>query len=304
MWTESKSGAHTGGGDMTSETRVRAEKIIEEFEVILKNVVSTSNIPPRLIRPMAPGSIVCGFVASKYFIGYLPQLGIPTITFMQLQATGVPSAAGFYSFLADRTAQDFCVVELDEGWLDIAEHQRSAHLTAIAGQVIQAELSRRKVNTDMIPFNPVFGQNIYPVQESLVFILMPFTSDLTAIYNGIVKPVVESKGMISRRADDISSNNAVMQDIWRSICEARFIVADITGRNPNVMYELGIAHTIGKEVILIHQIGDDSRFPFDIAHMRVITYENTATGGDALRQKVGATIESVMQKLGGPSIIK
>ena len=88
-----------------------------------------------------------------------------------------------------------------------------------------------------------------------------------------------------------------MNDIWRSICEARFIVADLTGRNPNVMYELGIAHTVGKEVILIHQSGEDPKFPFDISHMRIINYDNTATGGNALRKKVEETIGSVMQKL-------
>jgi len=137
-----------------------------------------------------------------------------------------------------------------------------------------------------------------------VFILMPFTDPLTAIYNSIVKPAIESQGLVARRADEISSNNAVMYDIWRSICEARFIVADLTRRNPNVMYELGIAHTVGKEVILIHQSGEDTKFPFDISHMRIINYENTATGGNALRKKMEENIANVLQKLKSTTVIR
>lgn len=199
--------------------------------------------------------------------------------------------------LADKTAQDFAVVELHDEWLDLPQVEREQTVTAVAVQLIQSELSKQKVNTAMIPIKPIFGHNTYPVQEKLVFTLMPFTNDLTAIYSSIIKPVVEAKGLVSRRADDISSNNAIMQDIWRTICEARFIIADITGRNPNVMYEIGIAHTIGKEVILIHQRGDDAALPFDIAHVRIIIYDNTAIGGGLLKTKIESTIDSVLQKL-------
>jgi hypothetical protein len=88
-----------------------------------------------------------------------------------------------------------------------------------------------------------------------------------------------------------------MDDIWKSVCEARFIIADITDRNPNVMYELGIAHTVGKETILIHQSSGTTRFPFDISHIRIIDYQDTATGGAELRTKLSATISAVLQKL-------
>jgi hypothetical protein len=47
-----------------------------------------------------------------------------------------------------------------------------------------------------------------------------------------------------------------MRNIWKSICEARLVVADLTGGNANVFYELGIAHTVGKETILIAARGD------------------------------------------------
>jgi nucleoside 2-deoxyribosyltransferase len=61
-----------------------------------------------------------------------------------------------------------------------------------------------------------------------------------------------------------------MQSVWQSINEARVVVAELTGRNPNVFYELGIAHTLGKPVIMIAQAIED--VPFDLRHLRCILY--------------------------------
>jgi predicted nucleotide-binding protein len=125
---------------------------------------------------------------------------------------------------------------------------------------------------------------------------MPFASDLTSIYTTLVKPTVEDPrfGLVCRRADDIKSNKAIIQDIWKSVCEARLIIADLSGLNPNVMYELGIAHTLGKETILIYQRGENPKFPFDLAHIRRIEYANDAIGGMKLVDDLRATLESVL----------
>jgi hypothetical protein len=297
MYTETKAGGHTGGGDMPPERKERAGRIIELFEDRLQKIVVSAGVPQRHMRPLAPGTVVCGAFQDIIFVGYLPQLGMPTLSFISLTATGQPSILGFHSFLLDKTTHDFSVVELRESWLDLDEPTRSATLDAVALQVVQNELARVKVPTTMIPFNPTFGPNKYPVQEKLVFVLMPFEPGLTEIYTTVVKPAVEAKGLICRRADDINSNNAIMSDIWKSICEARFIIADLSTRNPNVMYELGVSHTVGKETILIHQDTDGSKFPFDISHFRIINYQNSVTGGLSLKGKLEATIDSVLQKL-------
>ena len=103
---------------------------------------------------------------------------------------------------------------------------------------------------------------------------MPFTADLTKIYQTFIKPTVERPefNLVCRRADDVKSNRAIIQDIWKSLCEARLVIAVLSGLNPNVMYELGVAHTLGKETILIYQRGEDIKFPFDLAHIRRIEY--------------------------------
>ena len=73
-----------------------------------------------------------------------------------------------------------------------------------------------------------------------------------------------------------------MEDIWIGINEAKVVIAEITGKNPNVFYELGIAHTLGKDVILITQNMKD--IPFDLNRYRIIEYEDNSDGYDKLKR--------------------
>lgn len=113
------------------------------------------------------------------------------------------------------------------------------------------------------------------------FILMPFKEELTQIYEGFIKPPLESLGYIVKRADDIYSPTPILKDILNSIEQADMLIAELTGRNPNVFYELGRAHEKGKQVILICQNVDD--VPFDLKHIRLIVYENTPKGYEKLK---------------------
>src|SRR5262249_5677881 len=93
------------------------------------------------------------------------------------------------------------------------------------------------------------------------------------------------------RADEIHSTKAVMDDIWSGICNAGVVVADCTGRNPNVFYELGIAHAVGREVVLLTQ--DSTEVPFDIGHMRHIQYRATPSGFKKLRIDLRKTLTTI-----------
>ena len=244
--------------------------------------------------------MVCGFYKDVYFVGYLPALGMPLINFLMLHGSGPPSSYAFNHFLAEQTGFDFAVVALDTLILSKNHNDQISEMDAIVLNLVSSELSRKEVNVTMIPNKPIFGSNTFPIQPSLVFILMPFQDELTEIYNAIIKPTIESKNLVARRADDIASNNVIIADIWKSICEARFILADTTGLNPNVMYELGISHTVGKETIIIFQENEgQQKYPFDIAHMRRIGYKNNALGGGALRDKLSDTIDHVLAKVEG-----
>jgi len=109
------------------------------------------------------------------------------------------------------------------------------------------------------------------INRNLCFVLMPFKKNLEPVYKKIKEVVVLEHGLSCIRADDIYSTGIIIEEIWDKIQEAQVIIADATGRNPNVFYEIGLAHAIGKEVIIITQTMDD--VPFDLRHRRVIIYD-------------------------------
>lgn len=88
------------------------------------------------------------------------------------------------------------------------------------------------------------------VEPTLMSAMMPFHPNFAPVYETIQR-VAGEFGLRCRRADDIWENPAVMQDVVSLIDRSRIVVCDCSGRNPNVFYEAGIAHTLGREVILI-----------------------------------------------------
>jgi len=109
------------------------------------------------------------------------------------------------------------------------------------------------------------------VNRKLCFVLMPFAPAFRPVYETIKKVVEKDLKLICQRADDIYSDGIVIDEVWQSICRAQIIIADATGRNANVFYEMGMAHSINKHLIIL--TGDSpSDLPFDLRHRRVIPY--------------------------------
>jgi hypothetical protein len=126
---------------------------------------------------------------------------------------------------------------------------------------------------------------------------MPFNDEILRIYHNVVKSAVEEKGLTCKKADDFTTNEVIIQDIWNSICGSLFVIADLTDLNPNVMYELGMAHTIGKKTIIIFQKNKNAKFPFDISHIRRLEYEDSNEGRGNLLKKLSETIAYVMKQI-------
>ena len=132
---------------------------------------------------------------------------------------------------------------------------------------------------------------------------MPFEDELTTIYEGVVKPVVESKGLFCQRAADYRTNKEIMKEIWTAICQSQVVIAEMTGLNPNVMYELGISHTVARETIMMTQnLGKNQEFPFDMAHIRRIQYQNTVAGYPRLKDDLSMTLDFVIKQITNESL--
>lgn len=130
----------------------------------------------------------------------------------------------------------------------------------------------------------------YVIDPELCFLLMPFERPWSSRVFATVRSTVEGFGYRCLRADE-DRGSIVLRDIWDRINEAAFVVADLTGSNPNVYYELGLAHTVGTEVLPLIQAGEP--IPFDQRSYRIVIYEDTDDGHERLSRDLGRRIRSL-----------
>ena len=124
------------------------------------------------------------------------------------------------------------------------------------------------------------------------FIAMQFSDPYNEVYRDAIEPIISEIGYEPVRVDDISGPGLILNDIWKQITEASVVIAEISEKNPNVYYELGAAHALGKPTILLAAKG--TSLPFDVGPHRCIFYENTIPGRaklqDALKSSLGAAL--------------
>jgi hypothetical protein len=142
----------------------------------------------------------------------------------------------------------------------------------------------------VVPAEPIWRGRTFRLDELLCFALLPFQERFFEVYESAVAPAARDLGLRALHAGEIFGNREVVEDIWDSICAARVVVVDVTGRNPNVFYELGICHTLGKECIVITQ--DKADVPFDIRHRRFVEYRSD--GLTLLRTTLRKTLQKVI----------
>jgi hypothetical protein len=111
--------------------------------------------------------------------------------------------------------------------------------------------------------------------QPFVFVLMPFSSDFDDTYRLAIKPACEHANAYAERVDEQIFEGSILQRIYNQISRADIIVADLTGRNPNVFYETGYAHALGKRTLLLTKTASD--IPFDLKHFPHIIYEGKLT---------------------------
>lgn len=126
------------------------------------------------------------------------------------------------------------------------------------------------------------------------FVMQPFAVPLGDYYEKVYKPAIEKAGLKPVRADaDIFGTGKIMDQVWEGINTAKVLVAELTSRNPNVFYELGLAHALRKPVVLVSSREED--VPFDLHHIRVIYYDvNDPFWGAKLIEKVAENILSAL----------
>ena len=131
------------------------------------------------------------------------------------------------------------------------------------------------------------------IQKPTAFVLMPFASEFDDIYSRFLHPVLTESGFEVKRADDLVSQQNILRDVIDGIVNRDLIVADLTSLNPNVFYEIGVAHALDKPVILITQNRNDT--PFDLEQYRILEYSRDFASMEDAKDKLAEYARQFLQ---------
>lgn len=226
------------------------------------------------------------------------------------QASGIvspsaPAAPAAPPTLSTRERRDMLFPDETINLEELAE----AVAVKTAAKVAEAQEKRDKEFVEQTlkyneAFKPKPGQLVFGLPSASsqfkgdIFMIMPFAESFAGIYTDVIRPLAKELGLSISRGDEFTSaNGVIMGEVWSALNNCQFVIAEITGGNDNVFYELGIAHTLNKPAILITQAPAAENVPFDIRHLRYIRYENTVAGGAKLRDDLKASIIRLLSDL-------
>ncbi len=194
--------------------------------------------------------------------------------------------AGLPSIRADRLAAALGLTNTPNS---VGEMQHSKW------QLLEGDLFRTLFDAGLLDSSTptVFEPIRAPMNPRLVSAMMPFSREYDAVYETIVASVQEVGGECER-ADNIWEHSTIIQDIYSLIHKSAVVVCDFSGKNPNVFYEAGIAHSIGRPVIPIIQNSAD--IPFDLKHHRAIVYLNNSEGLEELKKRLENRIKTLLNQ--------
>jgi len=272
------------------------------FEGLLREEASEQRIPVEIVRALRPCRI-CIILAKDAFYCVLLEAResdeeIKTVDTDDQRHSHLSvkdaECIGRRYLIMGRNAIETITLRFPAECLEGNAEEKANLLMPLVQKYLVFEISWAKQKGLLTVPKPFFPGKHFTVDANLAFVLMPFASEFEDIYLGCIKPVIEKQISKCVRADDIFHNQPIVEVIWQHINRAMLIVADLTSRNPNVFYEVGIAHTLGKEVVLLSQTIED--VPFDLRHLNVIVYKWTPPGAEKLKVALGATIKSIVTR--------
>lgn len=138
-----------------------------------------------------------------------------------------------------------------------------------------------------------FRQGYKNINKASCFVLMPLDRAFDDVYHTLIQTLQSPElNLICQRADNFHAPN-ILETILKNIVQSEYVVADLTGSNPNVFYELGIAHCIkdAEKVVILAQSLDF--VPFDLRHLRCIIYNQGNSGLTTLSNELLDTFRAV-----------
>ncbi len=283
------------GGDLEPESQQGLRRLLDEFALALEDEAAGAEVSLFAFPIFRDFNLVAVLTSEGVYYAISPSLGgVSKQQWLDWrERASLPTMEEFKS-----------AVERELGWpavsllrfpLDVLEQETGARedfLRERARDWTNEVVEEVERHARVVRLNPIFQGRDFLVENDLCFVLMPFREPFMRLYDEHVRPTLEELGLRVMKADDIFTPTAIVEDIWEHINRSRFVVADVTGKNPNVYYELGVAHTVGKDAIILTQNEDD--VPFDLRHLRYFAYTDNQEGWGLLRRDLRRAARAVL----------
>jgi hypothetical protein len=281
----------TTGGDMEPELQAKVDKLMEEFKAVVDAMAEDRHLQKGIARIQLPFSMVA--ILDKERLSILAQFQMenrfasyfykPNIALTPQQAAN--SAQWEFGFV------DAYIIQFPGQLLDQSSSDRLPALQAVSAQHIDSEFLRLAQMLSLMRTKPIFGQAAQSIGSRPVLLLLPQDADLRRNQEAILK-AIKANNLSEDEAEDIRAGKSAVREMWYSLNSAAVIIADLTGTDAGVMYGLGIAHTLGKETILIHPQG--SKYLTDIPRTYRIEYEDSIVGRAKLEEQLSQMLHSML----------
>ena len=189
---------------------------------------------------------------------------------------------------------DYLLIEEEKSQIEKWRSLRWVHRDALNNAVAELIVRQAPPAPPALIVHPIWQERADRSSHTC-FVLMPFTPIWANEVYDAIRTACLLKSISVTRADELRGP-WIMRDIWVAIQKASVVVADVTGKNPNIFYELGITHTLGRKTILLAQDAND--IPFDVVGMRKIIYDWTKPNSalSLQRQLTGHLDESPLSR--------
>ncbi|RQW81120.1 MAG: hypothetical protein EHM14_02150 [Methanothrix sp.] len=282
----------TRSGDMAPELQAKVDKLLEEFMEIVDAMVDDRHLQKGIARSQLPSSMVAiidrerltilaQFRASDRFASYFTN---PKLALTPQQAAN--SAQWEFGFV------DAFIIQFPKSLLDHDTAERRAALEKVASDHIDSEFLRLEGLLSLMRTRPIFGTASSAQNARSALLLLPQGEGREKNRDAILSATL-SCGLSAEETTDIRNGKAAVREMWSAINETALIIADLTGADPAVMYGLGIAHTVGKQTILIYPQG--SRYLTDIPKVGRIEYEESDVDRTGLEERLSDMVRSMLQ---------
>lgn len=268
------------GGDLQEPRQQRIQKLAKAFGKHVRQLALANGIPASALSVWRASFFFGGVdIQSVYFL-FADAAGGTQLRFMDLSLYGRVGLDRFVADVRSQVGDPVFSFELPISILKQPESKDDESTNDAARQYIDGLLRAFTKEAEE------HGE----IDESLCFVIMSFSGNpiLQDFYEKSIKPTVESLGYRCERIDEQEFNGSIRDRILQNIRQARFIIADVTEARPNCYYELGVAHSVGKEVI--HLTNSTKDIHFDIKDFNFIVYSRQDELSRKLKQRIEATV--------------